>query len=103
MTNRPYTDEELLARMLDDKYADALSDKERAVFASMRAGAQLWPKQRNWVRSVAERLGIQVAPSRNEFSALPAAKKKENLKRVRTQLPWERPGYVKALKPPGRT
>lgn len=102
MTNRPYTDEELLQRMLDDKYVDLLSDKEREVFASMRAGAMLSPKQRNWVRSVAERLGIQVAPSRNEFSAMPEAKKKENLKHVRTLLPWERPGYVKAVKPPGR-
>lgn len=102
MTNRPYTDEELLVSMLDDKHADALSDKERGVFASMRAGATLSAKQRNWVRSVAERLGIQVAPSRNEFSALPKEKKQEHLKRVRTQLPWEKPGYVKAAKPPGR-
>ena len=101
--NRPYTDEELLSRMLDEKYADALSDREREVFASMRAGSTLSAPQRNWVRSVAERLGIQVAPSRNVFSAMPEAKKKENLKHVRTQLPWERPGYVKAAKPPGRS
>lgn len=103
VTNRPYTDEELLSRLLDDRYADALSDKEREVFSSMRAGSTLSAPQRNWVRSVAERLGIQVAPSRNEFSALSKEKKQEHLKRVRTQLPWEKPGYVKAVKPPGRS
>ena len=100
--NRPYTEEELLAHMLDDKYVDALSDKEREVFASMRAGAQLSAKQGNWVRAVAERIGIQVEPSRNVFSSMSDAKKKENLKHVRTLLPWEKPGYVKAAKPPGR-
>lgn len=100
--NRPYTDEELLQRLLDDRYADALSDREREVFASMRAGSFLSPPQRNWVRSVAERLGIQVALARNVFSAMSAEKRAEHAGQVRTRLPWEKPGYVKAAKPPGR-
>lgn len=100
--NRPYTDEELLERMLNERYADKLTERELAAFESMRSGSSLSPPQRNWVRSVAERLGIQVAPARNVFSAMAAEKKKEHLSKVRTLLPWEKPGYKKATKPPGR-
>lgn len=95
------TDHELITRMLDD-YEESLSDKERGAFSDMRPRAALTEKQRGWVRSVAERLGIQVAPARNVFSSMTEAQQREHAAQVRTRLPWERAGYAKALRPPGK-
>lgn len=95
------TDHELIARMLDD-YEEQLSDRERGAFEDMRPRAALTEKQRGWVRSVAERLGIQVAPARNVFSSMPEAQRREHLSQVRTCLPWECSGYSKVLRPPGK-
>lgn len=95
------TDEELLARLLEEP--ERLSEREVEVFASMSefSGA-LSEKQRRWIRSVAERLGIQAAPSENTFSELPPEAQRQHRLQVRTRLPWERPGYAKPMKPPGR-
>jgi len=95
------TDHELIARMLDD-YEEHLSDKERGAFEDMRSRAALTDKQRGWVRSVAERLGIQVAPAANVFSTMPESQRREHVSQVRTRLPWERVGYDKPLRPPGK-
>lgn len=95
------TDEELLSRLLEEP--ERLSEREVEVFSSMSefSGA-LSEKQRRWIRSVADRLGIQIASSENTFSELPPEVQREHRLQVRTRLPWELPGYVKSLKPPGR-
>lgn len=95
MTSLALTDTELLARLLDD---DRLSDSEREAFEEMRErGFALSRKQRAWAHAVAARL----APVKNTFSELTDAERAEQRAQVRTQLPWERPGYEKALRPPG--
>ena len=95
------TDEELLGKLLEEP--ERLSEREVEVFTSMSefSGA-LSEKQRRWIRSVADRLGIQIAPSENTFSELAPEVQREHRLQVRTRLPWERPGYAKPLKPPGR-
>lgn len=97
------TDRELLERLLSDEYVDRLFIREEEAFQEMleRKGA-LSPKQSAWVRSAAERFGIQEAPAANVFSSMTLAKRNENLAQVRTRLPWETVGYVKALRPPGK-
>lgn len=95
------TDEELLDLLLAKE--ERLSEREVEVFSSMSEfpGA-LSEKQRKWIRSVAERLGIQAAPVGNVFSELSPEAQDEQRAHVRTRLPWELPGYQKPLKPPGR-
>lgn len=97
------TDRELLEILLSDEYVDRLFIREAEAFEEMlaRVGA-LTPKQQAWVRSAAERFGIQEAPTANVFSSMPAVKQQENLSQVRTRLPWEVPGYQKPLRPPGK-
>lgn len=99
------SDRELLARILelDEREGGVLCSNEQRVFVSMRAQEfPLTQKQVDWIRSVGERLELQVAPARNTFSSLTAEKRAEQAKQAeRVKLPWEQPGYVKAAKPPG--
>ena len=101
MSEKFLSDEQLLGKLLELDEGQ-LTSLELDAFAKMRdRGKPLSAKQRNWIRSTAERLGIQDGWSRNAFSAL--SKKAQNQQRaqVRTQLPWELPGYRKAVRPPG--
>lgn len=53
-------------------------------------GRPLSDKQKKWLYGVAERLGLQVAPSENLFSSLSPkerARQREAAKKVK--LPWE--------------
>jgi hypothetical protein len=99
-------DRELLARILelDELEEGRLGGKERAAFESMREQVrELSSKQVDWIRGVAERLGIQAAPARNVFSEMAPDKRAEQLRQAaRVKLPHEQPGYVKATRPPGR-
>jgi hypothetical protein len=95
-TEPALTDAELLARLLDD---DRLTASEREAFVEMRErGDPLSRKQRAWARSVAGRL----TPVKNTFSSLSERERAAQLGQVLTLLPWEKTGYRKALKPPGR-
>ncbi len=79
-----------------------LSDLEREAFPSMRGQRRLSDKQRAWLRDAAGRLGVEL-PAENLFSSLSDKEKKEHARRAQSvELPWEKSGYVKALKPPGR-
>lgn len=87
-----FSDEELLDALLHDPYFDRLDAKQLKAFSGMKArGRSLSELQRHWVRGVAERFGIQVAPSENIFSAMDPekqARQREAAKRIR--LPWEK-------------
>jgi hypothetical protein len=97
------TDAELIETMIS-RYSDILTEKQLEAFTSMRG--QLTPlteRQSHWVRGVAERLGIEIAPAENIFSTMDESEQREHLTRAaKVVLPWEQPGYVKALKPPGK-
>lgn len=96
------TDTQILEIVTSARYAPKLSESQREAFTDMlERGDPLSRQQRRWLYSIAESLGIEVAPAENAFSALSAAKQVEQRDLVRTKLPWERPGYVKATKPPG--
>jgi hypothetical protein len=99
-----FSDEELLVKLLFE-HTEALSEKECSVFKSMHAQLErrtLSNRQRYWIQYVADRLGLQTAPSRNAFSELSKAQQREHQERAaNVKLPWEQPGYTKALKPPG--
>lgn len=108
-------DADLLRRVLqrnqdlgDDEEARSLSAKEREAFESMMRQLdrrEFSPKQRAWVQAAAVRLGVlDCAPAANVFSSLPPAEQRAHKQRAASVvLPWERPGYQRALKPPGRT
>ena len=90
-------------KTLCTQYRSDLSSKQRKAFDAFRRATFLTESQEHWVLSVAERFGLAVAPAENVFSKLPEAKREEHAQRAASvQLPWERPGYVKAAKPPGR-
>lgn len=97
------TDAELLARILDE-HEEELCSRELAAFSSMRV--QTYPftqPQLDWIRGVGEKLGIQVAPARNSFSAMTPEKQAEHLKQAeRVKLPWERGAVALPKKPPRR-
>ena len=93
----------LLSLVLQD---EDLSKLERRAFESMQRqleqGRSLSPKQETWIRDIGERLGVEEAPAANLFSQMPKDKQLKEKEDSRTKLPWEQPGYVKVLKPPGR-
>lgn len=99
------SDAELLRRLLDD-YIDELNDKEMEAFSDMaeRGRFPLSDKQRGWLERVAARVGaIGAASSENTFSNMDPKKQREQRQHAASVvLPWERPGYRKPMKPPGR-
>ncbi len=92
---------ELLRIMCTDFRRD-LSEKQRKAFDAFRRQESLTERQEHWVLSMADRLGLAVAPAENVFSEMPEDRQREHVERAAAvRLPWERPGYVKASKPPG--
>lgn len=83
---------ELLDVLLTE-HRDRLTDAQLQAFEGMRAGVHgrfLTPNQSNWVFGVAERLGVQVAPSENLFSAMdPEKQARQRAAASRVKLPWE--------------
>lgn len=68
-----------------------LSDAQREAFQGMLdRGWPLTDKQLHWVNGVAERLGLQVAPSENLFSAMSPEKQAAQRARAKGILPWEK-------------
>lgn len=98
------TDYELLERVLSPRHEGKLTAKEQEAFTGMSermtSDSSLSTKQRRWLRSVAERLGIRVPAVKNVFSTMSEAERATQLQQVKTLLPWEKPGYKKALRPP---
>lgn len=94
---------EMLDALLDD---DRIDEKEQAAFEDMRHFLTAYPqrklseKQRKWVESRFEKLDLGVAESLNLFSSGKVAKGSYSKNSV--TFPWEKPGYKKPLKPPGR-
>lgn len=90
--NKQLTDGQLLLRMVEPEFAERLGEREREVFETWVAESRpLTPKMREWIRDSAERLGIQVAPGKNLFSALSPERQREQLARAaRVKLPWEK-------------
>lgn len=93
------TESEVLAVLLES-YADELPERARKAFEDM-VGRPLSEKQRRWVFGMAESFGICVAPAQNLFSNMPEAKRRENLRQVKTLLPWERGVQKLPKRPPG--
>ncbi len=94
-------DIDLLKRVV--RRREELGDGEFRSFGDMLAkleakrGLALSQKQRGWLEQVAERLG--------ESTALNLASRgmvEQGLPRADRMLPWEREGYTKPVKPPGR-
>lgn len=94
------TDSQMLRMLLED---ERLTDGERSSFEDMdrqlsNKGA-LTRKQHQWVESRYKQLGLDAQePSEN----LSSSGKVKGGGKSDVVLPWEAPGYVKALKPPGR-
>ena len=92
---------EMLEDLLED---ERLGDKERKAFAGMLddLGPQgLSQKQLAWVQDRWEKLELGVGPSLNLFSS-GKVKGADPGSPNAVRLPWERDGYVKPLKPPGK-
>lgn len=95
------TEREMLSALLED---DRLGDGERGAFRDMSDGLEASPgkrlteKQRKWVEGRFEELGLGSGDSLNLHSSgkVPKPLSSEPV------LPWEKPGYVKPTKPPGR-
>ena len=88
--SKPYTDAELLERLLTE-HRDKLTDNQLEAFEGMQdQGYPVTVKQAAWFRGVAERLGIQVAPSENLFSNMDPDKRARQLEAAKkVRLPWE--------------
>lgn len=86
------TDEELLAKMLDDPdLRERVGEHAATAFDSIRARGIVSEKQRAWIRGAAERLGIATAPSENLFSKLSPERQREQRERAaKVRLPWEK-------------
>jgi hypothetical protein len=108
------TDADLLRRVLDRDTEICETDNDRALYVNEREAFismltqveryELTAKQRSWLEAAAVRLGVlDVAPAANVFSSLPPAEQQRHKERAASVvLPWERPGFRRALKPPGR-
>lgn len=85
------SDHELLSILLEDEYADRLTEEQRYAFMGFYTRSSLTEKQSAWVRGVAERLGIQTAPSENLFSKMaPEKQARQRKAAARVKLPWEK-------------
>jgi hypothetical protein len=100
------TDQEILVELLE-KHEAKLSENEVEAFEHMlgciEGKRRLTDRQRSWIYTTAERLGVTTPPPENLFSSLSPEAQREHRRRARAvELPWEKPGAQKALKPPGR-
>lgn len=97
------SDHELLDRVLS--FEEKLTSRQLAAFEEMREGGrQLSDKQRLWIVQVlAIHDDTRPAQTANVFSSMSLEKQQEQRKKAaRVQLPWEKTGYKKPAKPPGR-
>ena len=96
------SEKEMLQALLAD---ERLGDEEREAFQGMVSPLELSPraklseKQRAWVVSRYEKLDLGAESSLNLHSSGKVPDKPANMKST-VLLPWEKPGYQKALSPP---
>ncbi len=96
------SEREMLENLLGDERVEG---NERKAFQDMLdgldPGRKLSFKQHKWVQGRWERLDLGVGESMNLHSSgrVPDA---DPFNPNAVTLPWERPGYEKPLKPPGR-
>jgi len=88
---RQLSDHEILDVILD-KHAEHITSAALEAFTEWYHSARdLTDKQKKWLYGVADRLGIQVAPSENIFSSLPPAEQRRQRERAAAvKLPWEK-------------
>ncbi len=81
----------LLVTMLTE-HQDQLSGRETYAFEDMIANRwTLTPRQTQWIHAVAERLGIETAPSANLFSQMdPEKQARQRAAAAKVKLPWEK-------------
>lgn len=95
------SEKEMLQALLAD---ERLGDEEREAFQGMVSPLELSPraklseKQRTWVVSRYEKLDLGAESSLNLHSSGKLPKKPPGV--ASPVLPWEKPGYKKALSPP---
>lgn len=84
------TDAQLLAVILDE-HSEHITGAALDAFTEWHERPRtLSDKQKKWLYGVADRLGVQVAPSENIFSALPEAEQHRQRERAKAvKLPWE--------------
>lgn len=89
---KPLTDEELLERLLTSEYIERLPKNAQTAFMDWEGRSRpLTEPMRKWIRGVAERLGIQTAPSENIFSAMdPEKQARQRAAALKIRLPWEK-------------
>lgn len=94
--SKQLTDLQLLEALCREPHLSRLGQKAAEAFPKwLEDGRMLTPSMRRWLRGVAERLGLQTAPSENLFSQMSPEKQAEQRKRAEQfapKLPWE-PGY----------
>lgn len=95
------TERAMLGEILED---DRLTEAEREAFSDMADRLRASPsrclseKQKDWVERRYEELGLGAGTSKN----LVSSGKVPRPRSTAPVLPWEKPGYVKAAKPPGK-
>jgi hypothetical protein len=85
------TDKQLLEHLTEEPWFSRLGEKQQEIFVEWQAsGKLLTDKMREWIRDAADRVGLQVAPSKNLFSAMSPEKQRAERERAkRVKLPWE--------------
>ena len=95
-------DSEMLEDLLEDQRVEGNERKAfRDMLDGLLPGRMLTFKQRKWVQGRWERLELGVGESMNLHSSGRVPDADPSSPNAVT-LPWERPGYSKPLKPPGR-
>lgn len=88
---RQLSDRELLVVILDEHDAKLTGAALHAFTEWRDSERTLTDKQKKWLYGVADRLGVQVAPSENIFSSLPPAEQRRQRERAAAvKLPWEK-------------
>lgn len=89
---KPLSDAELLELLTAEPYAEQQAPAQVKAFERMASqGYPLTKKQLAWVRGVAERHGLQVAPSENIFSNMdPEKQARQRAAASKVKLPWEK-------------
>ena len=96
------SEQEMLEDLLDDERVEG---NERKAFKNMLGrlgpGRILSQKQRKWVQGRWERLDLGVGESLNLHSSGQVPDANPHSPNA-VKFPWDKPGYKKPLKPPGR-
>lgn len=90
-------EEELLTELLGEDLRQNECDAFESMRDQVRSGRRLTGPQSAWVEGAAERLGLSSNLTREAPSPVP-----EGIPRDERLLPFERVGYVKPTRPPGR-